>query len=393
MRILYHCRTLADGAEGIHIRSIVAAFRSLGHDVEISSVAESPSGASRAATADRIRRLLPRAGFELASTGLNAAEYLTVRRQIAQFKPDLLYARHARLGIGAIAAATHAAVPTILEVNALFTQGEYHVCEPISLKRLATAVERRVLRLATLVYAVSTPLAAQVLDLSGRQALVVPNGADPVKFDLRRTHPEKVRERYALGGRVTVGWSGIIRDWHGLDRLLESVAVIPQGHLLVVGDGPARAALEQQAKALGVTDRLSITGRVPHEEVPDHIAAMDVAVVSDDRTGVASPMKLLEYMAMSRAAVAPRLPNIQDVIHDGEDGVLFAPEDPNGLREALRRLAADAALRQRLGAAARQRVERDRNWIAIAQLVLDAVRTASQRTRRADRTMPYASSI
>ena len=394
MRILYHYRTLADGAEGIHITSIIAALRSLGHDVEVSAVTKSSSGGSgRAAAADRIRNLLPGAAFELASTALNAAEYMTVRRQIAQFKPDLIYARHARLAIGAIAAARHAGVPTVLEVNSLFTQGEYHDFEPMSLKRLATMVERRVLRLATLVYAVSTPLANQVLNLSGRPALVVPNGADPVKFDVRKTHPETVRERHGVTGKVTVGWSGIIRDWHGLDRLLESVVAVPNAHLLVVGDGPARGALEEQARRMGVTDRLSITGRVPHAEMPDHIAAMDIAVVSDDRTGVASPMKLLEYMAMSRPVVAPRLANIADVIRDGEDGVLFTREDPDGMRHALARLVQDAALRQRLGAAARHRIEEDRNWVAIAAHVLESVRAADQGGGRARSGIPYASSI
>ena len=89
---------------------------------------------------------------------------------------------------------------------------------------------------------------------------------------------------------------------------------------------------------------------------------MDVAVVADDRTRVASPMKLIEYMAMARAVVAPRLDNITDIVTDGVDGLLFAPGDRSSLAHTLQRLVADAGLRGALGRAARATVERARTW-------------------------------
>src|SRR5262249_52662933 len=157
----------------------------------------------------------------------------------------------------------------------------------MALEPFAAALEKRALRLADERLAVSTPLAAQISRLSQRAATVVPNGADPGHFDPARVSGDAVRARYRLTGQV-VGWSGVLRDWHGLDLLLDAMSRVPDARLLIVGDGPARPAVEARAAALGLSRRLTVTGRVPHDEMPAHVAAMDVAVVAHDHTGVAS---------------------------------------------------------------------------------------------------------
>ena len=258
----------------------------------------------------------------------------------------------------------------MLEVNCLFTQGAYERFEPVALRGLAVRLERQALNMATVVAAVSTPLADQIRALAGRPAVVIPNGADPERFSLSRADAERVRARHHLAGRLIVGWTGILRDWHGLDLLLDAVSGVPDATLLIVGDGPARASVEERAAACGIGDRVVITGRVAHGEMPDYMAAMDIAVVADERTGVASPMKLLEYMSMGRAVVAPRLENIQDLVEDGTDGLLFRPGDSQELAAVLQRLANDADLRRRLGSAARAKIEARRNWRQNAEAVL-----------------------
>jgi glycosyltransferase involved in cell wall biosynthesis len=143
--------------------------------------------------------------------------------------------------------------------------------------------------------------------------------------------------------------------------------------VLIVGDGPARQALERRAGQLGLHDRVVITGRVAHEEMPNHIAAMDIAVVADERTGVASPMKLLEYMSMARAVVAPRKENIEDLIDDEVEGLLFEQGRADLLAAQLGRLVEDRQLCASLGASARQKVVRERNWRRVAERVLAVV--------------------
>jgi glycosyltransferase involved in cell wall biosynthesis len=129
-------------------------------------------------------------------------------------------------------------------------------------------------------------------------------------------------------------------------------------------------AVETHAATRQVADRIVITGRVAHESMPDYVAAMDVAVVAHDRTGVASPMKLLEYMAMGKAVVAPRLANIVDLVENEATGLLFPPGDATALGAAIRRLASDEGLRARLGREARVVIEQTRNWHRNAERVV-----------------------
>ena len=372
MRILYHHRTLGDGAEGIHIEAMVRAFRHLAHDVRVLGLAADDAPPARRAWIARTRDRLPKVAFEAASVATNVVDYIQTSRAIRDFRPDFLYKRHARNDVGAASAARHAGVPVVLEVNCLFTGQGYREFEPMTLEPVTAALERRALRGATVRLAVSTPLARQIERLAGVEAIIMPNGADPDRFDPARTSPEAVRARYGMGTSFVVGWTGVVREWHGLELLLEAVAPMPDARLLLVGDGPARAEIEKKARTLALGERVVITGRVPHSEVPSHIVAMDVAVVASDRTGVASPMKLIEYMAMGRAIAAPALPNIRDVVTHGEDGLLFAPDSAAALGEVLRQLGAEPALRHRLGQSARRAVLERRNWRAIAGQVVAA---------------------
>jgi glycosyltransferase involved in cell wall biosynthesis len=365
MRILYHHRTLADGAEGIHIASMVDAFRALGHEVRVCGATAAPGRkATRAAT---LKARLPGVAFEAASVAYNLPEYLAMRRAIREWRPDLLYKRHARYDVGPVLAARRASLPTVLEVNAVYSARPYRDFEPQVLQPIAACLERVALRAATTVMAVSSPMAAQVQRLAGRAAIVVPNGADPIAFDPATVTP--ATGPWSDGG-LLLGWSGGLRAWHGLDLLLEALAGLPTDvRLLIVGDGPARADVEAQALRLGLDKRIFITGLLPAAAMPSYVAAMDVGVVAHERTGVASPMKLLEYMAMGKAVVAPDLPNIRDVLTAERTGLTFAAGRAEDLRTAIERLT-DEALRHRLGQAARDMIVRERNWHAIAAQVL-----------------------
>jgi glycosyltransferase involved in cell wall biosynthesis len=88
----------------------------------------------------------------------------------------------------------------------------------------------------------------------------------------------------------------------------------------------------------------------------------------------ASPLKLHEYMAAGLAVVAPDQENLREVLQHEHNGLLFAPDDEPALAAALERLAGDAPLRGRLGAAARATVEsRDLTWTGNARRVIEAV--------------------
>jgi glycosyltransferase involved in cell wall biosynthesis len=206
--------------------------------------------------------------------------------------------------------------------------------------------------------------------------LVLPNGADPDLFDPARWDGAAVRANYGLGDRFVVGWVGVLRRWHGLDVLLRAVRDV-DGVLLLVGDGPDRPEIERLVDSLNMADRVRITGRIAHHAVAEHIAAFDVAVSADDRTGFASPMKVVEYMAMGRAVVVPRLPNFLDLVRDGVSGVTFAPGDSGDLASQLAALRSAPDSRRQMGREARQEVMTRLNWKENARKVLGAVKSGS----------------
>jgi glycosyltransferase involved in cell wall biosynthesis len=186
----------------------------------------------------RVRRLLPGPAYELASVACNGLEYEAVRRVVADFRPDLLYKRHARNDVAALAIAARRGITTVLEVNCLYSNPGYIQFEPLTFPWITARLERRALSLASLVVAVSSPLAQQVRDLGINSVETVPNGANAVTFRPSGTDPGTNRSRLGLPDTLTIGWAGILRDWHGLDLLLDALTYLPGVTLVVIGDGP-----------------------------------------------------------------------------------------------------------------------------------------------------------
>jgi glycosyltransferase involved in cell wall biosynthesis len=375
VNILYHHRTLADGAEGIHIHEMAEAFRALGHRVTMQALAR-PAGPGQGNRGlGGVRRRTPQAIFECAAAALNLPEYLNVGRRLGSEHIHLLYKRHALLDVGAALAARRRRVPCVLEVNVAYSAPAIRQFEPVRLLHVVRRAERLALQSATLIVAVSTPLADYLHRLAGPDlpVMVLPNGVNQKMFDPAAADGSQVRGRHGLEGRFVIGWAGVLRRWHGIELLLEALAELPAANLLLIGDGPDRRLFEQGARERGLDRRLVVTGRVPHGEMPEHLAAVDVAVAADDRTGFASPMKIIEYMAMARPVVLPRLRNFEDIAQHDRTGLFFTPGDAADLARCVRLLQASAPLRERLGRAARAAVEQRLNWRHNAAAVLDRI--------------------
>ena len=191
---------------------------------------------------------------------------------------------------------------------------------------------------------------------------VIPNGIDRAHFppDLSG---QAVRERYGLEGKIVIGFTGFMRAWHGVPAVIDVMRELRRSHdlhFLLVGDGDGRDELLQTARAHGPREgRITITGIVDRAQIPGYVAAFDIAM-QPKATAYASPLKLCVYMGLARAIVAPDQPNLREVLRDGENALLFKPDDPESLRGVLRRLVTDAGLRDRLGKAAlRTILERD----------------------------------
>ncbi len=143
----------------------------------------------------------------------------------------------------------------------------------------------------------------------------------------------------------------------GLDVLLEAVArvsehgVSPQ--VWIAGEGPERAALEEQTRRRGLGNRVRFLGE--RRDVADLLAACDVVVMPSRREGLG--VAALEAMAAGRPVIASAVGGLREVVVDGRTGLLVPPDDPVALAAALARMIHDDGLRMRLGAAGPARIE------------------------------------
>ena len=174
----------------------------------------------------------------------------------------------------------------------------------------------------------------------------------------------------------TIVFVGSLKPWHGLDVLIEAFRQLRTVHddcrLVVVGDGPLRAALQAGVRGALPESALRFVGAVPHEQIPRLLADADVAVApypALDRFYF-SPLKVIEYCAMGLPVVASRVGQIADLLTDDESALLVEPGRPDALASALARLRANPALRRRLGRSAR-RLAAGRSWEEVADRVME----------------------
>ena len=233
---------------------------------------------------------------------------------------------------------------------------------------LERTAEAPLLRAADLVACGSDEIAEQVkrLGVSPDHLLVTPNGVDPEMFSPDRSGIE-VRRRLGLAEKYVIGWVGSFRRFHGLEMALEAMRQIeshmPEATLLLVGDGLERERIEETVRTHGLRN-VVMTGAVGYLDIPEYVAAMDVAIITDRGTGSFhySPLKLREYMSAGKAVIAPRVGEMSRWLSDGEDAVLIESGDTDGLAAALTTLHDEPEMRQRLGMAARQKILDQATW-------------------------------
>lgn len=362
MKILYHHRTASRDGQSTHIQEMICGLRSIGCEIEESAPSigeDNPSGGS-GGWVGKLKASLPSSIYELAELAYSFVAYRRLAGKIAAFKPQGIYERYNLYLLAGVWAKKKYALPLILEVNAPMAL-ERRQYGGLSWPRLADWAERYVWRNADIVLPVTQVLADYIVaqGVSPDRVVVIPNG---VNKDHYRNLPttEEAKQRLGLTGKLVIGFTGFVREWDRLDRIVRWIALQPAevgAHLLVIGDGPARAEIEACAASLAVSDRVSFTGVVAREEVPAIAMAFDIALQTA-LVPYASPLCLFEYLALAKAIVAPDQPNHHEILIDRVDSLLYDPDDDQGIEKALDALRADPALREQVASEALRVIER-----------------------------------
>lgn len=381
MKILYHHRTQADDAQGIHICEMVKAFKDLGHEVDIVALVQM-DGIQRKKTKgafwERMVAYIPRWFYEVMSLAYNLYGYWSLHRSITSRKPDLIYERYALNTFCGIWASRWFGIPLILEVNAPLHYEQAKLGRLV-FRTFARFSERWICSNSTLTIVVSHVMKGFLTrnGVSNEKIMVVHNAIDPKKF-----HPNVsenlIRQRYGLEGKLVVGFVGWFRRWHGLEMLLKVTSEVDLAgrdiRLLLVGDGPAFSDLYDFAKERKILPFVVFTGPVERDRIPDHIAAMDIAV-QPSVTEYACPIKVIEYMGMAKCIIAPDQPNIREILDDEINSLLFKPGDQEDFKTVLMKVTESAEARHRLGQNAYQTLcKRKYLWSANADRTLNLTR-------------------
>ena len=392
MRILYHHRTASKDGQAVHIEELVGALRELGHEVRVAGPAGGGAMGEDATWVHRLKSALPKWAYELLELAYSLIAYRRLSAVAGDWRPDFIYERYNLFLLAGVMLKRRLGIPLLLEVNAPLAE-ERGRFGGLGLPMLARWVEAATWRGADVVLPVTKVLAQYVTaaGVSHERIAVIPNGINRAHFS---SAPSESDAKSALGltDSLVLGFTGFVRDWHGVDRVIRWMAsedAPANTVLMVVGDGPAREELEALASQLELQGRVRFTGVIDRNRVPEHVAAFDVAL-QPAVVAYASPLKLFEYLALGKPVIAPRQPNIEEVLRNGDNALLFDAGEAGALELALTRLCADARLRAKLADRSANTIDRlDLTWLGNARRVC---KLAEDVSRKAAKGRPFHAS-
>ena len=288
------------------------------------------------------------------------------------------------VGLPALRVARRHKIPLVYEIRDLWENAcidRRKFSEDSLSYRVARGVESYVLRRADKVVTICEGLKKE---LSGRVAdpghlHVVANGVDIDAF--QPTEPdESMKLRWGLSGKQVVLYAGTFQPYEGLDLLVRSMRNVvrrfPQAQLVIVGGSPGVAGssgaqspeerlLHAVVREESLSNHVTFTGRIPHEDVRQMYALADVLAyprIWTRTTALTTPLKPLEAMAMAKPVIISDVPAMRELVRDRHNGLVFTAGDHDDLGAKICELLGDKASRERLGANARNVVVRERQW-------------------------------
>ena len=285
---------------------------------------------------------------------------IALARIIREGRFDAVHAHGFKAGLVARLAATRAGrVPTVVTVHnhvlyrdiSSFTKWRYVTVERWLARGGRTA------RLITVSDALRDELVA-VYGIDPELVTTVHNGLDLAHLAPFLTPGKRASARARFGlppEALVLGLAARFAPQKAMDVLVGTAPAVlgayPEAYYLLAGDGPMLEQAKSAAHASGFADRILFPGF--DRDVRSLLAALDVYVSSALSEGL--PLATIEAMAAGLPVVSTRAGGTPEVVEEGETGLLVEPADAPGLAAAMLRLAGDADMRARFGAAGRDR--------------------------------------
>lgn len=384
MKILYHHRIASKDGQYVHVEELTNALKKQGNELVFVSPSRTNDTdfGNDTEIVSSLKKNIPAFIYEVLEFGYAFLAFLKLIVVAFRFKPDFIYERYNLYLPAGIWVKKIFKVPLLLEVNApLFDERKEF--NGIAIPWLAKWTERYVWKNADQILPVTDVLGEIITNdgVNRSKITVIPNGINLDRFN-KVLDKSVAKKKLGLDGKLVLGFTGFVREWHSLDSVLILLKGKPLRHMLVVGDGPAKCVIQKRARELGVEKQVNITGIVARNDIAAHVSAFDIAL-QPDVTHYASPLKLFEYMILGKAIVAPDKENIKEVLTGNVDVVLFKQGDTNDLLDSIELLCENDELRNKIGDKARQTLfDKGYTWETNARRVCEIAQTIIQTNYR-----------
>lgn len=292
----------------------------------------------------------------------DAVSFFKLLALFLRARPDIVHTHSSKAGILGRAAAALAGVPVVVHtIHGL----PFHPYERPHVNLLYVLLERLSALWTHAIVTVADAMRDQALAARvgrRRQFRTIYSGMEVEPFLAERPTREEVRRDLGLApDDLVFGQVSRLAELKGHEYLLEAFRRLwarePHCRLLLVGDGRLRASLLSQARALGVADRLLLTGLVDPSRIPGLLRAMDIVVHCSLREGLARVLP--QALLSGRPVVTFDVDGAREVVVDGETGFLVPAQDVDRLVDRCLRLARDPELCRRMGERGRARCRED----------------------------------
>jgi glycosyltransferase involved in cell wall biosynthesis len=360
VKVLRAIARLNVGGPALHVTYLSRGLAERGYDTTLVAGEIASGEASMAFVAERAGvEVVPVAGLSREVSPIrDLLAAIRLARVIRTLRPQIVHTHTAKAGAVGRTAAVLAGRPRPLVVHTFHGHVLRGYFGPLG-SGAFRLIETALARVTDVLVAVSPQVRDELVRLGVAPAekfTVVRLGIELEPRVRTADDPAQIRARLGIGAeRFVVGWFGRMTAVKRTEALLGALATLRargvDALLLLVGDGADRARLEEEAFRLGLARHCLFLGY--QEDVAPWYAACDVVALTSANEG--TPVTIIEALAAGRPVVVTSVGGVPDVVAEGVDGFLVEPGDTTALADRLERLAADPALRARLGERGRAR--------------------------------------
>lgn len=340
MKILYYSphprlRVEDQTGYGTHMREMIAAFESLGHDVEfliaghrsVNNEQAQKSNSRKSRFKKTIKFLIPRLVWEtlkdLLLIRIDRASKRCLNLLVDEFHPDVIYERSHYGMVSGVEVANNHGIHHILEVNCPNVEERKKLSGNSLLTRRAVRKDRWAFSNADHVLTVSTHLAEHLeIHNLAKKWSVTPNA---IRIGQQKESTLEISRQSLLvdDSAVLLGFVGSIFPWHGVDLIIDSVALLQKRGLnvnaLIVGDGAIVEELKSLTQSFELDDIIHFVGSVPQRDTFVYTQLCDILIMPKSNA-YGSPVKIFEYALSEKPCIVPNTCPVTEVFEHEHDG-------------------------------------------------------------------------